>query len=118
MEIRDVLGLFALAVAALSLLNTVLQRRSDTGNQQLIQLRKEYDTRLMQLHQATAELTAAVHQVKLEQVQTTVNVPTREQLDEAIDRALGPVLNHMRKTERFIEQIYQSGLLVTRKGER
>lgn len=79
-------------------------------------LRREYEARVSSMHQRVLEQTAALSQVKLELVQATVNVPTRDQLNDIIDRAMQPVAEHMRKTENFIERIYQSGILIDRRS--
>lgn len=114
----------ALLVAVISLISTWVFKRGD-GTTATIKAAEErwreehrlLENRVSNLMERNAEISADISQVKLELVQSIVNVPTREQLTEAIDRSLAPVLAHMAKTERALEMIYTSGLLHRRQQD-
>lgn len=138
MDTKELIALGALIVAVLGaiIIPLVLQMRAATGARikevneawkaeckeiddawrtEVSDLRREYEARIASMHHKVLEQTAALSQVKLELVQATVNVPTRDQLNDILDRAMQPVAEHMRKTENFIERIYQSGILIDRR---
>ncbi len=86
----------------------------DNWKEEMRLLRQETDQRIGQLHARILEQQAAISQVKLDVVQGTINVPTREQMVTAINAALAPVARHMERTERFMDDIYKSGVLSNR----
>lgn len=86
----------------------------DNWKEEIRSIRQETDQRIASLHAKILEQQAAISQVKLDVVQGTVNVPTREQMEIAIRTALAPVAGHMERAERFMTDIYKSGVLANK----
>lgn len=88
--------------------------QKEEWDEELRLLRTELDQRLASLNARILEQSTQITQIKLDVVTGTANVPTREDLGNAITAALRPMNQHMDRVDRFMEAAYTSGVFVKR----
>lgn len=114
-------GLMAI-VAIATLYNTVMTQRSTTAKQQvketeercmvkISECRSDLLLRISAASAQNAEMGAKISQLRLDFTQHTGTALTRRDLDTVLESSLEPVIQHMQRTEAFIEEVLRAGIL-------
>lgn len=112
-----------LVIAALTLWNTFQRQREERLNKSLEAIetrlkaereviRADMNNRISQAQAKALEAEAKVSELRLAFTEYQARVPSRQDLDKALETVMGPVIEHMQRTEAFIEEVLRAGVLL------
>ena len=118
------LGFASLAISLMTVALHFLNRRDHASQSQIAIMREDFNSKL-QTAQATANLAqqqaiksqtqvialrTELAQMELRATRDLAAYTTREHFAQILDASLEPLVEHMRKTEQFMSEVYRHGV--------
>lgn len=122
MSVETMIAIAGLVIAIASMLSAAVYRR-DRVNAKVIEamnktlsaridkVNNEHELRAARQAKKQADLESNIYRLQLDLANKFASYPTKEHLDDTLERFMRPIELHMAKTESFIEEILRAGVL-------